>query len=301
MLSILIPIYNFNIVPLVQDLHQQCEACQIQFEILCFDDGSTLKFKKENRIVSQLKHVKYQELPQNLGRAKIRNVLAKVAQYAYLLFMDCDSQTIDNQYIKNYIQQLNYNTLLYGGRVYAPTPPKDAQQNLHYYFGKNREETLAEERKIKPYYSFMTNNFLMPKALFLDIQFEESIEGYGHEDTLFGIALKQRQIPILHLNNPLKHIGLENQRIFLKKQKEAIKNLYLLHQTTPLLETKLLTTFVACKKWKIAGLVLMVLQLLNPFINRQLKATKPNLFYLDLFKLHHLLSLDKYGLNDLPS
>ncbi len=301
MLSILIPIYNFNIVPLVQDLHQQSELCQIPFEILCFDDGSTTAFKKNNKVINQLKQVVYKELPQNLGRAKIRNVLAKSAKYPYLLFMDCDSKTIDNQYINNYLKHLKPTTLLYGGRVYAPTSPKNSQQNLHYYFGKNREEILTEERKIKPYYSFMTNNFLMPKALFLEIQFEESIEGYGHEDTLFGIALKQRQIPILHLNNPLEHIGLEEQAIFLKKQKEAIKNLYLLHQKESLLDTKLLTTFVACKKWKIESLVLMVLQLLQPFIQQQLKANKPKLFFLDLFKLHHLLSLDKYGIDHLPS
>lgn len=301
MLSILIPIYNFNIVPLVQDLHQQGELCQIRFEIVCFDDGSTTLFKEANKIISQLKQVEYQELPKNLGRAKIRNVLAKSAKYHYLLFMDCDSKTIDNQYIKNYLQHLNPATLLYGGRVYAATPPHNSQQNLHYYFGKNREEIVAEERRIKPYHSFMTNNFLMSKALFLSIQFEESIEGYGHEDTLFGIALRQRQIPILHLNNPLAHIGLEVYEVFLKKQKEAIKNLYILHQTAPLLETKLLSTFVACKKWKIAGLVLMILQLLQPFIQQQLKTTKPNLFFLDLFKLHHLLSLNKYGIDYLPS
>ena len=40
------------------------------------------------------------------------------------------------------------------------------------------------------------------------------------------MVIKQRKIPILHLNNPLEHLGLEPQTIFLKKQKEAIKNLY---------------------------------------------------------------------------
>jgi len=301
MLSILIPTYNFNISPLVASLHQQCEACQIPYEIICFDDGSTNDFKANNKKVQELSNVQYKELPQNLGRAKIRNVLAKAANYEYLLFMDCDSKVVHNQYIKNYVQHLNPSTLLYGGRVYAPTPPLNADFNLHYYFGKNREEILTEERQIKPYYSFMTNNFLMPKVLFLGIQFEESIEGYGHEDTLFGIALQQQIIPILHLNNPLEHIGLEEQEVFLQKQKEAIKNLYQIYQKEPLLETKLLTTFVACKKWKIAGLVLFVLQLLQPLIQQQLKAAKPNLFFLDLFKLHHLLSLHKYGIDNLSS
>ncbi|MFK7984237.1 MAG: glycosyltransferase family 2 protein [Saprospiraceae bacterium] len=301
MLSILIPIYNFKVVRLVQDLHQQCETCAIPYEIIGFDDGSTAEFKAINKEIGLLNNVIYKELPQNLGRAKIRNHLAKSANYQYLLFMDCDSKVRDNQYIKNYIQHLQPTTLLYGGRIYAASPPNNKGLKLHYFFGKHREEILTEERKLKPYYSFMTNNFLMPKALFLDIQFEESIEGYGHEDTLFGIALKQQKIPILHLNNPLEHIGLEEWNVFLKKQRTAIKNLYVLHQQEPLLETKLLTTFVACKKWKMAGLVLLVLQFLKPIIQQQLKAEQPNLFFLDLFKLHHLLSLDKYGIDHLPS
>ncbi len=301
MLSILIPIYNFNIVLLVQDLHQQCEASGIAYEIIGFDDGSTTRFKKKNQNISQLKNVIYKELFENLGRAKIRNVLAKSAKYPYLLFMDCDSKVTNNQYIKNYLQHLDPITLLYGGRVYAPTPPTNPSQNLHYYFGKNREEITKEERKFKPYYSFMTNNFLIPKAIFSSIQFEESIKGYGHEDTLFGITLQQRKIPILHLNNPLEHIGLEEQVIFLKKQQTAINNLYQLHQKEPLLSTKLLTTFVTCKKWKIARLVLVVLQLLQPIILSQLKVKKPNLFFLDLFKLHHLLSIDRYGIDHLSS
>ena len=301
MLSILIPIYNFQVVQLVQDLHQQCEACAIPYEIIGFDDGSTSEFKATNKKINQLSNVIYKELPQNLGRAKIRNHLAKAATYPYLLFMDCDSKVKDNQYIKNYIQHLQPTTLLYGGRIYAALPPKNKGLQLHYFFGKHREEILTEERKLKPYYSFMTNNFLIPKALFLDIQFEESIKGYGHEDTLFGIALQQQQIPILHINNPLEHIGLEQQEVFLKKQRTAIKNLYVLHQKEPLLETKLLSTFVACKKWKIGGMVLLVLQLLTPIIQQQLKTESPNLFFLDLFKLHHLLSLDSYGIDHLPS
>ena len=301
MLSILIPTYNFNIVLLVESLHQQCEACQIIYEIICFDDGSRNDFKIKNKKIQEFSNVYYKELPQNLGRAKIRNALAKAANYEYLLFMDCDSMVVHHQYIKNYIQHLNPNTLLYGGRVYAATPPLNVDLNLHYYFGKHREEISTGERQIKPYYSFMTNNFLIPKALFLDILFEGSIKGYGHEDTLFGIALKQNKIPILHLNNPLEHLGLESQAVFLNKQKEAIKNLYELHQKEPRLETKLLSTFVACKKWKGTHLVLLALQLLQPLIQYQLKAAKPNLFFLDLFKLHHLLSLHKYGIDYLPN
>lgn len=301
MVSILIPIYNFNIVPLVQDLHQQCESCGIVYEIIGLDDGSTTFYKHKNRSVAQFNNVIYKELPQNLGRAKIRNRLAEAAKYPYLLFMDGDSKVTNPQYIHNYLQYIQPTTLLYGGRIYDTTPPKDPSLKLHYLFGKNREETSAEERKIKPYQSFMTNNFLIPTTIFETILFEESIDGYGHEDTLFGIALQQQQIPIIHLDNPLKHIGLEEQAVFLQKQQTAIRNLYQIHQKEPLFVTKLLTTFVTFKKWKLARLVLFVLQLFRPVIHQQLKTDTPNLFFLDLFKLHHLLSIDRYGIDYLPS
>jgi hypothetical protein len=42
MLSILIPIYNFNAVPLVKELQKQCMECDLEFEIICIDDCSTL-------------------------------------------------------------------------------------------------------------------------------------------------------------------------------------------------------------------------------------------------------------------
>lgn len=301
MLSILIPIYNFEVGPLVTDLHAQCISNNIDFEILCYDDGSTIDYKIKNQSIANFEKVVYQELPQNLGRSKIRNTLGAAAQFPYLLFMDCDSKVTDNQYISNYLKHLEPSTLLYGGRIYASLSPLEDRFSLHYYYGKIREEILSEERKIKSYHNFMTNNFLIPKTIFLKILFEESINGYGHEDTLFGMALKQKNIKILHIDNPLEHLGLEETAIFLSKQKTAIKNLYLLHKKTPLLETKLLTTFVWCKKWRIDRIILGVLNKLSPIIHHRLHKKQPNLVFLDLFKLHYLLEIDRNGINPLPS
>jgi len=301
MISILIPIYNFEVGPLVKDLHRQAMSNNTDFEIICFDDGSDINYKLSNLTIAKLENVIYKELERNLGRAKIRNELGKSAKYPYLIFMDCDSKVTDNQYIKNYLQNLESSTLLYGGRVYANRKPLEHRFTLHYFYGKNREEILTEERKLSPYHSFMTNNFLIPRAIFLDVLFEERIEGYGHEDTLFGMDLKQKGVKILHINNPLEHLGLEETTNFLRKQKTAIKNLYFLHKKSPLLETKLLATFVRCKKRRVDGLVRRILTVLSPIIQRQLRKKNPNLFFLDLFKLQYLLEIDENGINDLPS
>ena len=293
MLSILLPIYNFKIIELVHTLHRQCALNQIEFEILCFDDHSEA-FKKENQVISQLPNVSYQELAENLGRAKIRNLLGLKAKYDYLLFLDCDSKVVHENYIKIYLEKLNPKHLLFGGRVYSPTPPSDSEYSLHYYFGKNREEILAEENKIlKNNLFFMSNNFIIPKKIFMNIQFEESIEGYGHEDTLFGLELQRRKIPIIYLNNPLEHLGLERRAVFLAKQRQAIKNLYQIHQKETSLETKLLKTFVWCKKWQLQKPILLILNSLYPFICKKLEVQKPNLYFLDLYKLHYLLKIDQ--------
>jgi hypothetical protein len=54
MLSILIPIYNFNAVPLVKELQKQCMECDLEFEIICDDDCSTLH-QQENQAISSRK------------------------------------------------------------------------------------------------------------------------------------------------------------------------------------------------------------------------------------------------------
>ena len=56
MLSILIPIYNYNVYPLVEELHKQCIECKIDFEIICIDDAST-DYKPENNKMQFLSNV----------------------------------------------------------------------------------------------------------------------------------------------------------------------------------------------------------------------------------------------------
>ena len=291
MLSILIPIYNFDIQVLVQDLQQQCLEARIPFEIICLDDGSTISFKKNNQSVKTLEGVIYQELPQNLGRSKIRNRLAERAQYPYLLYMDCDSKVVRQDYIQSYINQLAPNQLLYGGRVYNQHPPERTDLLFHWYYGRQREQQTFEQRKKQPYHSFMTNNFLIPKAIFASIQFDEQLTQYGHEDTLFGMELKNRNIPIIHLDNPLEHLGLETQVVFLQKTQKAIENLYLLHQQGHAIETKLLSLFQTIERYHLKGWARGSLRLLAPFIKSRLSKHPKQLVWFDLYKLLYLLDL----------
>jgi glycosyltransferase involved in cell wall biosynthesis len=67
MLSILIPIYNYNAYPLVKELHSQCLEATIDFEILCQDDFSVNIQQKE---INTLENCRFSRNETNLGRGK---------------------------------------------------------------------------------------------------------------------------------------------------------------------------------------------------------------------------------------
>ncbi|MCR9101183.1 MAG: glycosyltransferase family 2 protein [bacterium] len=294
-LSILIPVYNHDVRPLVEALRQQADALEWDVEILCWDDASLPEFQSINAPLGQLPGVTYRLMPENLGRSRIRNRLAEAAQYGYLLFMDGDSEVARADYLELYRLRCTPERLLYGGRIYQPAPPEAAELRFHWHYGSSREVQRAEERQKQPYHSFMTNNFLIPKALFAPIQFDERLLQYGHEDTLFGLELRRRGIPILHLDNPLIHAGLEPAGVFLRKSEQAIENLAFLYQEGSLQETRLLRAYERLDGWKAAGIASYLLRQALPMLKRHLlNANTPNLRAFDLYKLGVLLScLDK--------
>ena len=129
MLSILIPIYEVKVEKLVTKLIKQCHAAKIEFEIICFDDGSSEKIKTANKAIDLIMGVNYVELSENKGRAKIRNMLAKMARYEYLLFLDCDTKVAGKKFIKNYVPHLDKQKTINGCLLYTSPSPRDRQKS----------------------------------------------------------------------------------------------------------------------------------------------------------------------------
>jgi len=293
MLSILIPIFNYDSRPLVQELHRQGVEGGFVFEICCFDDGSTDEFKQINQELSAMDSVRYVELPENLGRSRIRNQLAAAAQYPYLLFMDCDSKVVRFNYLMEYVDRLEPNTLLYGGRSYQEAMPSEAKYRLHWTYGTQREAQTADQRQQQAYHSFMTNNFLVPNLIFDSIKFDESLLQYGHEDTLFGLELEKKGIPILHFDNPLEHEGLESSTIFMEKTIKALENLVVLTKNNKRIETRLLRVYNKIQPFGLPYIIRFTYPLFAKSIANNLNSSSPSLFLFDLFKLAQLAIIKK--------
>lgn len=111
-LSILIPTYNNVCLELVRDLQAQASILSstndLEYEILVADDGSTDKNTIEkNCEINGLDNCRYIERKENIGRAAIRNFLAKEAKYPWLLFIDSNMNVINNQYLAKYQKNKN--------------------------------------------------------------------------------------------------------------------------------------------------------------------------------------------------
>ena len=302
MLSICIPVYNYDVGRLVHDLHLQAESAGYPFEILLMDDASDEKFRKINHAID-LESVRYIQLNENIGRSKIRNRLTSVAKYPYLLFMDCDSAVASSSYIENYTRFFIPQTVCCGGRIYENKEPVDSTW-LRWKYGVERECASAAERSRNPNTGFLSNNFLIDKELFEKVKFNEDLIGYGHEDTLFGLELSGQGITIQHIDNQLIHLGLENASNFLEKTENGIKNLYrielLLREKYPesVAHSRLMRSKLCLQKHHLAGLASKLFHLMRRPMKSYLLKGKPSLSIFDLYRLGLLCSYLPDGKND---
>jgi len=293
MISVLIPIYNFNVAKLVKDLHLQLTYANVDFEIILGDDASTQLHGNEK--LTNLQGVTYFSLPENIGRAKMRNLLVEKAKYPYLLFMDCDAAEMYSTYINNYLVEISRNVspvCIIGGVAYRSQKP-NPKYYLRWHYGKKRETKDADYRNRKPYKSFTSFNAVFSKSIFDLVKFDESFATYGNEDTFFGNQLRNANIPVIHINNALYHDGLDTNNDYLTKVETSIDNLIsLLHSKKIdfnfVNENRLLDTYFKCNKLKSISLLRLYYKIYLPKIKQKI-LKKHSLFWLDVYKLGYLL------------
>jgi len=292
MLSILIPIYNYNVYPLVLELQLQCLEYEIVFEIIVMDDGSSTFFL-ENEKINTLIHSRYKILDSNIGRSKIRNLLAKKANYDWLLFLDADVFPKNKTFISEYIAHINTEEkIVNGGLLYQDEKP-DRDKLLRWVYGKKREALHYKARTKNPYLSSLTLNFLIQKSVFEKVTFNETIPNLRHEDTLFSYNLRQKNIKIVHIDNPIYHLGLDDFKIAIKKENESITALkYLIeNKLLPPDYVRISKIFMTIKKLNLVFAFVFFYKITRLTFLKNLSSNNPSLFIFDLYRLGYLCSL----------
>lgn len=298
MISVCLPVYNFDINELTEELLSQASEYNIDIEILVFDDCSLSFYKKRNSGIAVNSNVQYLEFDHNLGRSKIRNRLADFAKGSWLLFLDCDMVPESRQFLKNYNNEIDQASVICGGISYGARPFKN-ELLLRWRYGIHRESKNAARRQIFSYASFMSGNFMISKDAFNQIRFNEEISGYGHEDTLFGLDLKKNNMPILHINNSCIHLGLEPCFDYLAKTEQSIINLVRLLRIVPEQKSNLrknislLRFYFFMRGIGLGSPLRWFFSVFNPLLRRVLCSRRPLLLLFDLYKLGMLAQIFK--------
>jgi glycosyltransferase involved in cell wall biosynthesis len=296
MISICIPVFNYNVTSLhSQLLAQISDVNKHTCDIIIIDDHSEEEFRKVNREVC--KDDIYIELPENAGRSGIRNLFSGISSKKYLLFIDCDSIVDNPEFLEKYLDYIKQAPqVVCGGSIYTKDPP-ERERMLRWKYGTSRESKPARKRIEDPYRSFMANNFLIEREIFSRIRFDERLKGYGYEDTLFGYSLRKAGIRIDHIDNPVVNGGLENNTDYLARTDEAMSNLVEIMRSGKFNDEitefiSLLTFFKKVKKYSRG--ISIAFSLLRPMIVKMLSKGYANLRLYDLYKLgtfNHLLQI----------
>lgn len=291
MLSILIPTYNYSVVELVTIVHKQALMAAIPFEIIVIDDCSTNQdINDKNEIIEDLVFCTYLKNEKNLGRTATRNILAIKATYDLLLFLDADVLPKHDDFINKF--ELNINKkfkVIYGGICYYKEKPKP-DQLLRWNYGHKRETKSVSDRLGEPYF-IISQNLLINKKIFI----KNNTLGkntYGL-DILFSGNLLKNDVKVKHIDNPVYHLGLENNETFLNKSLEAVETTYLLEKNNQINKDlrPLQKSYLFLNKWKVDGIYCAVFKLIKKAIKSNLLSNNPSMFMFDLYRLNYFIEL----------
>ncbi len=293
--SILIPVYNYDCSNLLQIINEDLQVINsLDYEIILGNDASSEEYKRLYSTCEQrYARVSVLHLEQNLGASRLRNRLAREAHFPNLLFFDSDVLP-DKGTINKYLEaMIKYPTsLIYGGFYYNPQDLK-ANNQLRYRYGLLIEMRSLAERKAKPYQSFITMAFALPKSLMLAHPFPNI--GMGYEDALWGASLEKNKVDILHIDAPVKHSLKESDEAFLHTLETYVANLGKHRALFSKTNISLLQAYSFLEKKRL----LLLLSLLTPFEKTLLKLLKlkllfkPSIKCLKLIYLHRSLTAPK--------
>lgn len=291
MLSILIPVYNYDIRELVREVYQQAFDEHIPFEVLIADDASSDEtLKKNNQYYEQLQHCRIYNFTENKGRAFTRDFLAKKARYDWLLFLDADVMPVMHNFISEFLQVTEDKDLIFGGVVYEEQKPESGKI-LRWKYGRKREGKPVEVRNQNPYHTIISGALFIRKNLFL--RSNKYLKNAYGLDSIFVNKLKKNNAKILHIDNPVYHLGLESDLSFIRKTKKGLETLADLEQKGKV-SPDYRPVQKAYKKLNRFHLTRLYRFMFKPFrklIQKNLMSNNPNLFFFDLYKLDYFIGV----------
>ena len=292
MISILIPTYNYDCYKLVKELHSQLTLCGEDYELIVAEDGSKDQVSiMANHKITELSQCRHIVNKSNLGRARIINFLVKEASGEWCVIMDSDAKVVSDDFIKRYIPYTKQNCDVVVGSLVNPKELPNPDATLRYKYEKKAEgyRTTAY-RNEHPYERFTTFNFMARRNVLLEVPFDARCTEYGYEDTLMGLELKRKGKKVLHIDNPLMHLGFDSNSVFLGKTETSLHSLKKIEKDM-LPYTPLGRLVIKLRRMRLAYTVSAIFKYIQPLLKSNLLGNRPNLTIFSFYKLGYYLSL----------
>lgn len=288
-LSVLIPAYNCNCLPLVEQLLPLLQSDVNAYEVIVSDDATTdPEIIKANEAINQLPSCRYILKTENAGSAANRNYLGAISQYPLLLFLDCDISIPDRSFLKQYLST-PMDGVVNGG--ISIIDDVQLHQNLRYRYEKAEIPShTAVMRQANRYQHFRSTNFMITRSAFEKCPFDERFTRSGYEDVLYGKMLKQQHINVVHIDNPVLMTKFENNPDYVTKIERSLRTLYTFRNE--LRGYSRLLTFVSGIHLSIVRkLIRLWHKVFKKAERRNLCGSRPSLWVFKLYRLGYYLSL----------
>jgi hypothetical protein len=192
-----------------------------------------------------------------------------------------------SEFLKKYMEASGRASVVCGGLTHPDEIPMKGME-LRYLYEKNAAyERSAGFRSQNPYLRFTSFSFLIDRDVFMSIRFDESYVRYGYEDVQFGHELEENGVSILHIDNPLAHIGLDDSASYLNKTRHAVQNAFD-HQDEIGDSSKLLTNYNKVRSLRMRWVFRFFWAFFQKSMEKNLLGPKPKLRIFSLYKLCYI-------------
>jgi hypothetical protein len=204
--------------------------------------------------------------------------------------LDADVFPRDGNFISNYLAAASdVDLVVAGGLLYQPEPPTK-ELMLRWKYGSAREARSVEERNKIPYQALLASNFMISKNVLDKVPFNEVMPDLRREDTLFSYDLMKHQVKIIHIDNPVFHLGIDSFEVTIRKEHESLDGLKLIldHDLIDEEYIKLSKLYGILKRWHLRAMFGGIFKLLRPTLLKKLSGADPSLKLFDLYRIAYL-------------
>lgn len=232
-LSVLIPFLGDDPTALLQQLDREADVLRGAAEVVVLDDGTgdpTLTRRLAELLSGLGVPARLITLTANLGRAKGRNRLAQAARSEVLLFLDSDMRADRPDFLTQWIAVARErDTAVAFGGISLLQAPRDARFAVHRAMAARSDCVPCAERARQPEKYVFTSNLLVRRDVLAVAPFDGGFAGWGWEDVEWALRVSRRW-PILHIDNPATHMGLDTVDALAAKYEQSAPNFALMAQ-----------------------------------------------------------------------